>query len=120
MAESMRGSRLGATSYEVDNGISVPRVLTTYVCPDDHRTTLPFFAEADEIPDIWECECGQTGLRMGAVMPDMPAQRVLRSHMDMIRERRDENDLGNALDEVLRNLRGANVVVNIERHPKSA
>jgi len=106
MAESMRGTRLGATSYEVDNGVTIPRVLTTYVCPVGHRITLPFFAEADEIPDIWECDCGQTGLRMGAVMPQMPAQRVVRSHMDMIRERRSEMDLGNVLDDALRNVRG--------------
>jgi len=118
MAESMRGSRLGATSYEVENGISVPRALTTYVCDSNHRVTLPFFAEADEIPDVWECECGLLGLRMGAVMPELPTARIIRSHLDMVRERRSDADLGDVLDDALRNLRGEHSRTDV--HRKSA
>ena len=53
MGESMRGSRLGTTSYEVDSGEYAPRALTTYVCDQGHRITMPFSVEADEIPTTW-------------------------------------------------------------------
>ena len=56
---SLRGSRLGATSYETDEGVDVAeRQPVTYDCPNGHATTVPFSIEAD-VPDRWECRtCG--------------------------------------------------------------
>ena len=100
MGESMRGSRLGATSYEVDSGVLAPRALTTYVCPDGHRLTMPFSAEADEIPDTWACECGAQGVRMGSV-PQVSEAKHVRSHWDMLLERRSIKELEGILKERL-------------------
>jgi hypothetical protein len=100
MSESMRGSRLGATSYEVDSGQFAPRALTTYVCVDGHRVTMPFSAEADEIPDTWPCSCGLQGIQMGAV-PQPKQTKHVRTHWDMLLERRTVKDLEDLLKERL-------------------
>lgn len=106
MADSMRGSRLGSTSYEVDKGLSAPRQLTTYVCPAGHQTTLPFAAEADEIPDSWTCECGLIGTRWGRKTALQAPGKVIRSHYDMLLERRSVKDLEMLLKERLELIRG--------------
>ena len=56
---SMRGSRLGAVSYEND-AIAEPaeRMLVRYACAKGHDTLVPFSVEAEEIPTVWECRCG--------------------------------------------------------------
>ncbi|MEI6404410.1 MAG: RNA polymerase-binding protein RbpA [Actinomycetes bacterium] len=107
MAESMRGTRLGATSYEVDSGELAPRLLTTYVCSQGHDTTLPFALEADEIPDTWECSCGEVAGRVGAALQLATPQKHVRTHWDMLRERRSVKDLEALLRERLELIRGA-------------
>ena len=60
MAErTLRGSRMVSHSLETDDHV-VPseRQITAYVCPQGHRTELPFSIEA-EIPPTWECRCGE-------------------------------------------------------------
>ena len=62
MAErALRGTRLGATSYENDRNTDLaPRQEVAFDCPKGHRFTVPFAAEA-EIPVNWECRiCGAT------------------------------------------------------------
>ena len=55
---SLRGTRLGALSMESDvNVVPSARQITVYVCPQGHRSELPFSIEAD-IPPTWECRCG--------------------------------------------------------------
>ena len=107
MSESMRGNRLGATSYEVDKGISAARQLTTYVCPQAHHTTVPFALEADEIPDTWRCACGLMGTRWGQAMHEQPVARQTRSHWDMLLERRSIAELEALLKERLDLIRGS-------------
>jgi hypothetical protein len=54
MAErSLRGTRLGATSYENDEGVEpAARLDVTYDCPAGHSFTMPFSVEAD-VPARW-------------------------------------------------------------------
>ena len=61
MADSMRGSRLGAVSYENEGGVEfAPRQLVPFDCPHGHAFAVPFSVEAD-LPDTWECRvCGAT------------------------------------------------------------
>ena len=106
MSESMRGSRLGSTSYEIDKGFVAPKQLTTYVCPDGHQFTMPFAAEADEIPDTWTCDCGEQAVRWGYQAPQVTPGKVARSHFDMLLERRSVKDLDALLKERLELLRG--------------
>ena len=101
MGESMRGSRLGTTSYEVDSGAYAPRELTTYICENDHQLTMPFSVEADEIPDSWPCACGSKGLRLGAGIQPVVEPKHVRTHWDMLLERRTIKDLEGILKERL-------------------
>ena len=51
MSESMRGTRLGALSYETDaHVLPAERMAVTYVCTEGHRSVVPFSVEAEEIP----------------------------------------------------------------------
>ena len=62
MAErALRGSRLGAVSYENDYaGDVAERQVVSYSCPNGHVIAVPFAAEAD-VPATWECRfCGST------------------------------------------------------------
>lgn len=105
MGESMRGSRLGHTSYEVDPGVFADRQLTTYVCANDHRQTMPFSAEADEIPDTWGCSCGLQGFRLGAQSVTTETGKSARTHWDMLLERRSVKELEELLKERIALLR---------------
>ena len=103
---SLRGTRLGAFSMETDVGV-VPseRQLTTYVCPQGHRIELPFSIEAD-IPPTWECRCGATALLLGGgELPEAKPARPVRTHWDMLRERRSIEELDQVLDQQLTLLR---------------
>lgn len=105
MSNAMRGSRMGTTSYETDKGLFAPRALTIYVCDQGHQITMPFSAEADEIPGTWLCACGAIGMLMGAV-PEAPvAGKHVRTHWDMLLERRTVKDLEGILKERLEVLR---------------
>lgn len=106
MAESMRGSQLGSTSYETDPGFSAPRSLTTYFCPEGHQFTMPFYIDADEIPATWECECGQLAVLKGAKNPAARQIKPLKSHYDMLLERRSKSDLESLLKERVTQIRG--------------
>ena len=101
MGEAMRGTRLGATSYEVDPGLYAPRQLTTYVCENQHRVTMPFSVEADEIPDTWPCACGSSGQRQGIQVQPTAVPKHVRSHWDMLLERRSIKELEGILKERL-------------------
>jgi hypothetical protein len=105
MGESMRGSRLGTTSYEVDSGEYAPRALTTYVCDQGHRISMPFSVEADESPTTWPCACGAKGLRQGVQTQPTAEPKHVRTHWDMLLERRTIKDLECILKERLEVIR---------------
>ena len=107
MAErALRGSRLGAQSYETDLGVEMaPRQSVTYDCPRDHRFTIPFSLEAD-VPDVWECTvCGAEALRVDGTRPEPKNGKPARTHWDMLLERRSVKDLEVLLAERLELLR---------------
>ena len=98
----LRGSRLGAVSYESDRNTELaPRIASTYECPNGHRTTVPMAAEA-EVPAHWDCRtCGAQALLRGADAPEPKKVKPTRTHMDMLRERRSTADLEEVLKEQL-------------------
>lgn len=102
MSESMRGTRLGALSYESDAHVApAERMVVRYACPEGHQTVVPFSVEAEDIPHEWTCRCGRT-----AVSPDVPAPEAkyvkpARTHWDMLLERRTIADLEELLQERL-------------------
>lgn len=108
---ALRGTRLGATSYETDSGIDLaPRQEVEYACPSGHRFSMPFSVEA-EVPVAWECRvCGAQALRVGggSTEDDKPVKPV-RTHWDMLLERRSIPELEEVLAERLEVLRGGGV-----------
>lgn len=99
---SLRGTRLGATSYENDDHV-VPaeRIVVSFDCPRGHITSVPFSAEAEEIPVLWQCRCGAEALQRAATRPEEAPGRPARTHWDMLLERRTIRDLEELLDERL-------------------
>ncbi len=102
---SLRGTKLGASSLESDAHVSrAPRQVAEYVCPQGHVTTLPFSVEA-EVPALWECRCGQEALLRDGTRPDAGPVKHVRSHWDMLLERRTVAELEDLLTERLELLR---------------
>ncbi len=103
---ALRGSRLGAQSYETDRGVEVaPRQTAAYDCPSGHHFEVPFSTEAD-IPAVWECRvCGAEALRFDTVRPEDRKAKPARTHWDMLLERRTIAELEEVLAERLELLR---------------
>lgn len=107
MAEtSMKGTRLGALSYERDDHVApAERRVVRYVCSDGHVSDVPYFVDADEIPREWTCRCGAVAIA-DEIEPEAPKeQRPVRTHWDMLMERRTRADLEELLEERLALLR---------------
>ena len=103
MAErALRGTRLGATSYENDRNTDLaPRQEVAFDCPKGHRFTVPFSAEA-ELPANWECRvCGAIAFTATGDLPSPKKAKAPRSHWDMLMERRTVEDLEAVLAERL-------------------
>jgi hypothetical protein len=108
MAErALRGTRLGATSYENDRNTDLaPRQEVAFDCPKGHHFTVPFAAEA-EIPATWECRvCGVVALTAAGDSSTPKKAKAPRSHWDMLMERRTIEDLEEVLAERLAVIRG--------------
>jgi hypothetical protein len=115
MAErALRGTRLGATSYENDRNTDLaPRREVAFDCPKGHHFSVPFAAEA-EIPGVWECRvCGATAHTSAVDLPAQKKAKPPRSHWDMLMERRTIADLEEVLAERL-------AVIRERRDPSGA
>jgi RNA polymerase-binding protein len=103
MAErALRGTRLGATSYENDRNTDLaPRQEVSFDCPNGHHFSVPFAAEA-EIPTTWECRvCGAAAITVTGELPAQKKAKPPRTHWDMLLERRSIEDLEEVLAERL-------------------
>ncbi|CAB5005497.1 unannotated protein [freshwater metagenome] len=107
---TMRGTGLGAISYESERHAEAPECeVVRYACSLGHQSVIPFSVEAEEIPLTWMCRCGREAAAVNKV-PKMAFvitadQRVLRTHWDMLLERRTIADLQELLAERLAVLR---------------
>ena len=106
MAErTLRGTRMVSFSMETtDNVVPSDRQITTYVCEDGHRTELPFSVEAD-VPALWECRCGLEAKLIDGPEPERKPTKPVRTHWDMLLERRSIPELEDLLEERLQFLR---------------
>jgi RNA polymerase-binding protein len=107
---SLRGARLGAQSLEDDHGVELaPRQQVAYSCPEDHRFSIPLAEEAD-VPASWECpRCGSRAQRVDAAEPVLKTEKPVRTHWDMLLERRSMPELEELLEERLQLLRGGQI-----------
>jgi len=104
VSESMRGTRLGAISYEREERVApAERLPTAYECPVGHRSLVPFSVEAleAEIPYDWTCRCGRPATRPQHVNLQVKPERHVRTHWDMLLERRTIADLEELMSERL-------------------
>ena len=111
MAErTLRGSRLGAVSYETDrNAELAPRKPAEYRCPKGHVFGVPFADDA-EIPLVWECKFdGSVARLIDGEEPESKKTKPARTHWDMLLERRSINELEEILAERLALLRGGEI-----------
>ena len=111
---SLRGMKIGANSLESDQGVAfVPRHDEKYVCERGHEF-LVTLAEEAEAPTTWECKCGSEAHLVSVAAPaeEKPVKPV-RTHWDMLCERRSEKELQALLDERLELLRSGKLYKRI-------
>lgn len=101
----LRGSRMGAVSYETDRDHDLaPRQMVKYRTPDGEVFDVPFADDA-EIPVEWLCRNGQVGTLIEGEGVESKAVKPPRTHWDMLRERRSLEELDVLLEERLDILR---------------
>ena len=119
MAErTLRGARLGGQSFEDERGIEfAARQQVGYRCKHGHdfeitmsdEAEVPAILEAD-IPAQWECpRCGTVALSAAGILPEAKAEKPVRTHWDMLLERRSVEELEDILTERLELLRGGEI-----------
>jgi len=111
MAErTLRGARLGGQSFEDERGIEfAARQQVGYRCPQGHEFEITMSEEA-EVPAVWECpRCGAEALNTSGAKPEEKAEKPVRTHWDMLLERRSEKELEDILKERLELLRGGEI-----------
>ncbi len=111
MAErTLRGARLGGQSFEDERGIEfAARQQSGYACPQGHTFEITMSVEAD-VPAVWECpRCGAEALSTSGIRPEEKPGKPVRTHWDMLLERRSVKELEDILAERLALLRGGEI-----------
>ncbi len=103
----LRGSGLGSKNLVESSTVELaPRQEIGFDCPKGHHFTV-VFAEEAELPTEWECSrCGETARRSDGVESEAKATKPVRTHWDMLRERRSNEALEDLLAERLDEIRG--------------
>lgn len=104
--KALRGHGLGSKSLADSSGVELAaRQQLEFDCPNGHHFALTFALEA-ELPAEWECpRCGKMALRSDGVLPEAKEEKHVRTHWDMLRERRSIPELEEILAERLEELR---------------
>ncbi|MGH3366799.1 MAG: RNA polymerase-binding protein RbpA [Nocardioidaceae bacterium] len=106
----LRGARLGGQSFEDERGIEfAPRQQVAYICAQGHAFEIPMAADA-EVPEVWECvRCGGDARLVDGAEPETKKEKPVRTHWDMLRERRSISELEEILSERLTMLRAGEI-----------
>jgi len=107
---TLRGARLGGQSFEDERGIEfAARQQVGYACQHGHTFEITMSVEAD-VPATWECpRCGAAALSTEGITPEEKAEKPVRTHWDMLLERRSISELEDILSERLELLRGGEI-----------
>ena len=100
---ALRGMQIGAKSMESEEGVVfADRFVVRYLCPNGHEFEVPLSTEATA-PATWECRCGASAELIGEAEEDEEAKPVkpVRTHWDMLCERRTLEELDVVLQEQL-------------------
>ena len=103
---TLRGARLGGQSFEDERGIEfAARQQVGYRCKQGHDFEVTMSVEAD-IPAVWECpRCGAEALSKAGLEREAKVEKPVRTHWDMLLERRSIPELEELLEERLTLLR---------------
>ena len=109
MNRHMRGSRLGAVSYETDRHRDLaPRQIACYRTKNGEEFEMPFADDA-QVPGTWLCRNGLKGtLIEGGDLAEPKKVKVPKTPWDRLRERRSIEELEELLNErleIIRSLR---------------
>jgi hypothetical protein len=104
---SLRGMRLGAQSMETEAGVEpAPRQRVEYRCEDGEQVFVVFSSEA-EIPATWISKTGKEATLVNGEKPVDSNEKPVRTHWDMLLERRSVEELEQILKDRLDKLRAA-------------
>ncbi|MCO1340064.1 hypothetical protein BJH93_14390 [Kocuria polaris] len=104
---SLRGMRLGAQSMESEAGVEpAPRQRVEYRTEDGEQVFVTFASEA-EIPATWVSKSGKDALLVNGHKPEEDNSKPVRTHWDMLLERRSEEELEEILEDRLKKIRSA-------------
>jgi hypothetical protein len=118
---TLRGARLGGQSFEDERGIEfAARQQVGYRCPQGHEFEITMSVEA-EVPAVWECpRCGAEALSTSGITREEKVEKPVRTHWDMLLERRSIKELEDILSERLELLRGGEIgPAHLHRKTKS-
>jgi hypothetical protein len=96
-----------------------PRQQVTYMTDEGLEFQVTMASEA-EIPAEWECPSnGQMGRRVGGDEPELKKEKPVRTHWDMLLERRSIKELEDILTERLELLRAGEIgPAHLHKAPK--
>jgi hypothetical protein len=99
---SVRASGLGTKSFEGEAGVELaPRRTLGFDCALGHHFGIVFAEEAD-LPAAWDCpRCGEPATRSDGFSAEAKDVKRVRTHWDMLRERRSLAELEELLAERL-------------------
>jgi rubredoxin len=100
---TLRGARLGGQSFEDERGIEFA------ARPHGHEYENPMSVAA-EVPAVWECpRCGAEAVSKDGHAREAKVEKPVRTHWDMLLERRSLKELEDILSERLELLRGGEI-----------
>ena len=99
---SLRGMRLGSQSMETESNVQpAPRQRVEYRTADGDRVFVTFAAEA-EIPQTWTAKSGKEAFLVnGDSGSSAEDEKPVRTHWDMLMERRSIEELEKTLEDRL-------------------
>ncbi|MDO5060297.1 MAG: RNA polymerase-binding protein RbpA [Actinomycetaceae bacterium] len=103
---ALRGMQIGSKSLETEEGIVfAERTQKQYQCEAGHVFSITMALDATA-PATWECKCGNMAEYLGTAEPEEEKlHKPIRTHWDMLVERRTEAELEELLQEQLETLR---------------
>jgi RNA polymerase-binding protein len=110
---SVRASGLGTKSFEGETGVEfAPRRTLGFDCTGGHHFGIVFAEEAD-MPATWDCpRCGEPATRSDGFSAEAKDVKPVRTHWDMLRERRSLGELEDLLAERLSLLKAGTIGPN--------
>lgn len=101
-SRTLNATGLGSKSFENDRAVVLsPRAQLDFDCPAHHHFSITFSTEAT-LPYSWDCPtCWAPAVRSDGVQAVALPTKPVRSHWDMLRERRSVDELQALLTERL-------------------